>query len=207
MAREPQIESASPQHSTRITETYSSMYSDDIFPVSRITAGVVGEPGRRVFILQARVNGISVSWVIEKDQALALSRSLPKLLSDVQSEFPELAEPLVATEPDLTLSEPLEPEFRVGSIGLGYDRLHDLIVLVLQDAAIDHYNSMEPSDEASAIQVFTTRGQALLLSRQAVAVVAAGRPLCPSCGEPLDDFGHFCLSAFSRRKGGEDYLQ
>ena len=206
MAREPETESAPAQQRMGAMERYG-MYSDDVFPVSRITTGVVGDAGRRVFILQARLNGAIVSWVIEKDQALALSRSLPKLLSDVQSEFPELAEPVIAAEPNLELSEPLEPEFRVGSIGLGYDRLHDLVVLVLQDAAIDHFNNMEPSDETGIIQVFTTRGQALLLGRQSEAVVAAGRPLCPNCGEPLDDFGHFCLSAFSRRKGGEDYLQ
>lgn len=206
MAREPETETAPLQHDTQRTDTYG-VYNDGIFPVSRITAGVIGEPGRRIFVLQARMNGAIVSWVIEKDQALALSRSLPKLLSDVQSEFPELADPLVAAEPNLALSEPLEPDFRVGSIGLGYDRLHDLVVLVLQDAAVGHSHGIEPPDEAGIIQVFTTRGQALLLSRQTETVVAAGRPLCPTCGEPLDDFGHFCLSSFSRRKGGADYLQ
>jgi hypothetical protein len=46
-----------------------------------------------------------------------------------------------------------------------------------------------------------------LLGRQAEAAVAAGRPLCPNCGEPMDDFGHFCLINLRRRLGSDDYLQ
>jgi uncharacterized repeat protein (TIGR03847 family) len=183
-------------------------YDDDIYPVSRITAGAVGEQGQRVFILQARVNGEVVSWVIQKNQALALGRSIPRLLDDIRDQFPELDEPLVATEPNLALSEPLRPEFRVGSIGLGYDRLHDLVVLTLQDAEMDVMEEIPERDaDAGAVQVFTTRGQALLLGRQAEETVAAGRPFCPNCGEPMDASGHFCLTLFSRRKGSGDYLQ
>ncbi len=183
-------------------------YYNDIYPVTRITAGSIGDLGRRVFILQAKVDGEIVSWVIEKNQALALGRGIPKLLEDIRQEFPELSEPLVASEPNLTLSEPLAPEFRVGGIGLGYDRLHDLVVLTLQDAAEEEgEEAVEPPADEDAVQVYTTRGQALLLGRQAEAVVAAGRPLCPSCDEPIDDFGHFCLASFKRHKGGGDYLQ
>ena len=53
------------------------------------------------------------------------------------------------------------------------------------------------------LQVFTTRGQALLLSRQAEAAVTGGRPACPNCGEPIDDFGHFCLPASVRWKSDD----
>jgi uncharacterized repeat protein (TIGR03847 family) len=183
-------------------------YDNEIYPVSRITAGAVGHPGQRVFILQARVDGETMSWVIEKNQALALGRSIPQLLQDIRQQFPELDDPLVAAEPNLALCEPFKPVFRVGSIGLGYDRLHDLIVLTLQDAESDGMVELPEGDGTEdAMQIFTTRGQAHLLGRQAEEAVAAGRPLCPNCGEPMDDFGHFCLAFLSRRKGGGDYLQ
>lgn len=184
-------------------------YDEFIYPVSRITAGVVGEPGQRIFILQARLNGEVLSWVIQKDHALALSRAIPRLLEDIHSEFPELEEPLVAAEPNLALSEPLQPRFRVGSIGLGYDRMHDLVVLTLQDADADDMTVEIPEDETDSdtVQVFTTRGQALLLSRRAEEVVAAGRLLCPNCGEPMENSGHFCLASLKLRRGGGDYLQ
>lgn len=182
-------------------------YDDDIYPVSRITTGAIGELGQRIFILQARVNGEIISWVIEKEHALALSRSIPELLEQIRNEYPELSEPLVPPEPHLTLNEPLRPAFRVGSIGLDYDRVHDLIVLTLQDAeAVEETDFSEDGDDG-AVQIFTTRGQALLLSRQAQETVAAGRPLCPRCGEPIDEFGHFCLAFLKRRRGSGDYLQ
>jgi uncharacterized repeat protein (TIGR03847 family) len=183
---------------------------DDVYPVTRITAGAIGEAGQRVFILQAQLGGQVVSWVIAKEQALGLSRAISQLLTEVQAAFPELGEPLVATRPNLALSEPLEPEFRVGSIGLGYDRLHDLVVLALVDADLaepEAEDLLEEDGESPEFYIYTTRGQALLLSQQAEAAVAAGRPLCPGCGEPLDDFGHFCLPAQARGKRGGEYLQ
>lgn len=185
---------------------------DDVYPVTRITAGSVGELGRRVFIIQAQYGDELVSWVIEKGQAVALSRALPQLLADVRSEYPELGEPLVAAQPDLELNEPLEPEFRVGSIGVGYDRIHDLVMLTLVDADSEELDlSVPASAEAYEVppesHVYTTRGQALLLSRQAEVVVIAGRPTCPCCGEPIDDFGHFCLPVEVRGRVGGIFLQ
>jgi uncharacterized repeat protein (TIGR03847 family) len=184
--------------------------SDDVYPVTRITAGAVGATGRRTFVLQAFFGPEPFSWVIEKNQALALSKAIPELLDDVRSEFPELAEPLVAAAPNLNLAEPLQPLFRVGSIGVGYDRLHDLVVFTLVDAA-----TFDSEDEEDLIsddedqqppehQIYTTRGQAKLLGEQAAKAVVAGRPLCPRCDTPMDDFGHFCPPANARnRRGGE----
>jgi uncharacterized repeat protein (TIGR03847 family) len=185
---------------------------DDVYPVTRITAGSVGEPGRRVFIIQAQYGDELVSWVIEKGQAVALSRALPQLLADVRSEYPELGEPLVAAQPDLELSEPLEPQFRVGSIGVGYDRIHDLVMLTLVDADSEELDFSVPTaaddyEVPPESHVYTTRGQALLLGRQAEIVVTAGRPTCPCCGEPIDDFGHFCLPVEVRGRQGSSFVQ
>ncbi len=181
---------------------------DEVYPVTRITAGAVGAVGRRTFVLQAFFGPEPFSWVIEKDQAMALSKAIPELLDDVRDEFPELDEPLVAAAPNLTLAEPLQPIFRVGSIGVGYDRLHDLVVFTLVDA-----DKLDSADEEDLIdeedqqppehQIYTTRGQAKLLGEQAAKAVVAGRLLCPRCNTPMDDFGHFCPPANPRNRGGE----
>ena len=181
---------------------------DDVYPVSRITAAPVGDPRQRYFILQAHIGDEPVSWVIERDQARALSRQIPQLLTNIRSEFPELSEPLVAAEPNLTLTEPWQPLFRVGSLGIGYDRLHDLVVFTLVDA--DTLEAMEDpqTEEADDPEqlVFTTRGQALLLAQQTEKVVAAGRPYCPHCDEPIHDFGHFCPPSSARRGRQNEYV-
>jgi uncharacterized repeat protein (TIGR03847 family) len=178
---------------------------DDAHPVTRITAGSVGEPGSRVFILQAQYGKSLLSWVIEKDHAVALTRAIPRLLSEIRSQYPELAEPLVAHRPNLVLVEPLSPEFRVTSIGLGYDRIHDLVVLTLADDGQDSEDDQVSPDgtpASSETQLFTTRGQAQLLSQQSEQVVTAGRPACPNCGQPIDGRGHFCAPDAARRRTG-----
>lgn len=188
---------------------------DDVYPVTRITAGAVGASGRRTFILQAFFGAEPFCWVIEKDQALALSKAIPELLEDVRAEFPELGEPLVAAAPNLALVEPLQPLFRVGSIGVEYDRLHDLVIFTLVDADAMNLEGVEglDEDEEGLIDaeaeppehhLFITRGQAKLLGEQAEKAVVAGRPLCPQCSLPMDEFGHFCPPANPKmRRGGE----
>ena len=130
-----------------------------------------------------------------------------------REEFPELGDPLVAAAPNLNLAEPLQPLFHVGSIGVGYDRLHDLVIFTLVDA--DLMSGMEEEEEEDKLlsdedaeptehQIYTTRGQAKLLGEQAAKAVVAGRLLCPRCNAPMDDFGHFCPPANARiRRGGE----
>ena len=61
---------------------------DDIFPVTRITTGAIGEPGKRVFILQAYIWGQPFSWVIEKEQAVALCKVIPRLLQQIRLDYP-----------------------------------------------------------------------------------------------------------------------
>lgn len=177
-----------------------SYSEDEIYPVTRITTGAVGQPGQRVFILQAHIGAEPFSWVVEKDQIRALSRAIPELLADVRTEFPELGDPLIAAAPNLALSGPLDPIFRVGSLGVGYDRLHDMVVLTLVDAETLRDDQEQDPDDTGQ-NIYLTRGQAFLLSQQTEQVVAAGRPICPACGDPIDDFGHFCLPV--QRRHGE----
>jgi uncharacterized repeat protein (TIGR03847 family) len=183
---------------------------DEYYPVTRITAGAIGEPNRRIFVLQAQVEGEIVTWLIDKKQIATLGKMIPRLLAKVQEDYPELSAPLVAARPNLALREPLDPVFQVGEIFLDYDRLHDLVVLNLVDADVEETLEEqaaedEDDDELPDLQVFTTRGQALLLGQQAEAVLTAGRPACPNCGAPLDDFGHFCLPESARWKTNSDY--
>lgn len=190
-------------------------FDEDMYPVTRITAGAVGDLGRRVFLLQAQVEGQTVTWVVEKRQVAALGKTIPRLLARVHEQYPELGAPLVAARPNLALAEPFDPVFRVGNISLDYDRLHDLVVLNLVDADVDELEEIEAEEEADDeedeqgpdLQIFTTRGQALLLGKQAEEAVTGGRPTCPNCGEPIDDFGHFCLPESVRWKNNSDRWQ
>jgi uncharacterized repeat protein (TIGR03847 family) len=160
----------------------------DFHPVSRITIGAVGEPGKRIFLLQAtNQNSISMTLKIEKEQARVLAASTMELLDELDEKFShtysQLDEPLGS---DLMLHDPMEPEFIVGQIGLGYDEEEDMIVLVVQEV------QLEEDQLPFTARFWATRSQMKALSDHTLEVVEQGRPTCPLCNAPIDPEGHFC---------------
>ncbi len=156
----------------------------ELNPVSHLTIGTVGPPGERVFYLQGSRGSDVISTIIEKQQASMLASSLETLLEDLAKKFPteEEREPVWT---DMRLREPIEPLFRVGNMGLGYNEELDRVVIVA-------YEIVEEDEEASAVSFWASRTQAYALIKHANEVVSAGRPICGNCGQPIDADGHFC---------------
>ncbi len=172
----------------------------DLNPVSRITVGAIGEPGRRTFYLQARKGDLLVTLLCEKEQVSALCLGLRSMLEELRVQRPR-GEGAPLVKDDLELEHPVSPLFRAGNMGLGYDEKNDLIVIVVRELLI------ESGDEENAQEVrfFCSRAQADALSRHGLEVVAKGRPICPLCGKPMDREGNvegFC----PRRNGHADEL-
>jgi len=86
----------------------------------RFVVGTVGEPGERVFFLQASDNGRLVSVALEKTQVTVLAERMEQLLTEVAArlgaDLPDEVEP--DTEP---LESPIDEEFRVSAMALAYD--------------------------------------------------------------------------------------
>lgn len=162
-----------------------SEFTYDLDAVQRITVGAVGPKGRRVFYMQARRGNRLITLLAEKEQVRALADAIERLLDSLAEKNPRLAtsDDLLVT--DMSLEEPLEPEFRVGQMGLGYDTERDLVVLVIQGITDD-------DDHQPTARFLATRSQMRALSNHAAQVVAAGRPICGNCGRPIDPSGHFC---------------
>lgn len=159
----------------------------DLRPVDRITTDAVGEPGRRTFYIQARQEDVLVTILCEKEQVRALAHSLEELLEEINAKFPR---PLGREpgEEELRLEEPLEPLFRAGRMGLGYEPHGDWVVLVIQELP----EADQDPDTLRVVRFWATREQMHALSRRGADVVARGRPLCPLCGRPIDPQGHIC---------------
>jgi len=158
----------------------------DLNPVSRITVGAVGPPGQRVFLLQASHGPTAITLKLEKEQARVLATSTLELLEELDEKYPHvysrLDEPLSS---DMMIQEPMEPDFIIGQIGLGYDQEEDAIVLVVQEIQLEDH-------EPAIARFWATRAQMKALCRHALEIVDKGRPLCPLCDQPIDPNGHFC---------------
>ena len=185
-------------------------------PPERFVAGTVGEPGDRTFFLQARGGGRVISVALEKVQVSLLAEKLEELLTEASRRFgvdmpdaPPL--PVHDNEP---LDTPVDEEFRVGTLGLAFDV--DTTTVVIEaieagegDAEVDLSDDAddddddddddevdddedEPDDDLDRLRVRLTPEATRAFIDRARRVVAAGRPPCPLCGQPLDPAGHLC---------------
>jgi uncharacterized repeat protein (TIGR03847 family) len=162
----------------------------------RFVVGTVGEPGERVFFLQASDQGRVVSVALEKAQVSVLAERMEQLLAEVAGQLgvPEPGAVPSDTEP---LESPIDEEFRVAAMGLAYDSESGLIVIEAQAPAESNEEAestlLEDTDEGpDALRVRLAHQAALEFIERARRVVEAGRPPCPLCNQPLDPQGHVC---------------
>ncbi len=164
--------------------------SHDFDQVDAFTVGAVGRPGQRVFLIQARAGRALVTVKCEKQQAAALADYLRRVLHDLP---PPDDRPAPGTP---ALAEPLEPDFVLGPIGLGYDRASDRVLVQLEELVVveDEDDEVDVGDEVerSRLRVQLTRGQVVSFCEQTDAIVSAGRPPCRWCSLPIDPSGHAC---------------
>lgn len=184
-------------------------------PPERFVSGTVGEPGQRTFFLQAREGARLVSVSLEKQQVSALAERIDELLDELMTAagdevlIPAIApRDLVDTGP---LEQPIEEEFRAGTMTLSWDGSDERVVIEVfpfTEAAVvspeqlqeDLEDLLEPEPE----EIFLVRisaAAARSFVERSRSVVGAGRPDCPFCGEPIDPDGHLCVRAngFRRR--------
>jgi len=143
----------------------------ELDPVTHITAGAIGEPGRRTFYVQAERRSERVDLICEKEQVQALADAIDEMAQNLEQEFGlNRHTDLTVDDAAMAIKEPLDPLFRVGAMGLGYDANRDRILLVAQEALGED----EERDPREA-RFFATRAQMEALSRHAREVVGRGR--------------------------------
>ena len=176
----------------------TSEQSFEFDDLDRLTAGTIGPPGQRVFYLQASAAGDVVTFKLEKGQVAALVTYITTLLSELP-----LAE-VGGIEMDLI--EPVVPEWVVGAIGVSYDEATDRVVVVAQELVTRDEDEPEPSDDedldAGVARFSATREQAAALVARGVELIAAGRPTCSLCGNPIDPEGHVCPRMNGHKRPG-----
>jgi uncharacterized repeat protein (TIGR03847 family) len=181
-------------------------------PPERFVAGTVGPPGQRTFFLQAREGVRVVSISLEKQQVQVLAERIDDLLDELMnSEATRGLIPAVApldlddAEP---LEQPIDEEFRAGTMTLSWDASDERIVIevfpfneaavVAPDQVEEDFTEPEP-EEVFVVRIPASSARAFV--KRSEQVIGAGRPNCPFCGNPIDPDGHLCVRAngFRRR--------
>lgn len=178
----------------------------------RFVAGTVGQPGDRTFYLQASEQSRLISVALEKQQVQVLAERIGSLLEEVHRRFgadvpddPPPDDDNLDTEP---LDVPVEEEFRVGTMGLGWDAESKAVVielLAVSEEEVDEAVVLDDTEEGpDAVRVFLSPTAARAFAERADRVVNAGRKPCPLCAEPLDPDGHICPRQNGYRRTEED---
>lgn len=173
----------------------------------RFLAGTIGQPGEREFFVQAVDGARVVSVACEKQQVAMLADRLGSLIAEVNRRLGTELEPSSPPEGPEALTTPIDAEFRVGTMGLAWDGTASQVIvelLALSDEEVGEELVLEDREDApDALRVFLTLAEAREFAAHAQIVVAAGRPPCPLCGNPLDPSGHICprLNGYHRGAG------
>ncbi len=186
-------------------------------PPERFVPGTVGEPGQRTFFLQARAGSQLTSVSLEKRQVEILGQRVAELLDELVASagatgiVPALTPvAMIDNEP---LEQPIEEEFRAGTITLSWDTDDERVVIeVFPVVEIEVDLPVEaaeqelidlPIEEPEPEELLLVRmpaAMARLFAARAESVVAAGRAPCPFCGGPMDAQGHLCPRANGYRR-------
>jgi uncharacterized repeat protein (TIGR03847 family) len=187
-------------------------------PPERFVVGTVGEPGQRTFFLQARTGSRMVSVALEKQQVAALAERVDELLDQVLDQVRDEGSsgeivPAVAPrdlDDQAPLEQPIEEEFRAGTMTLSWDPSVSRVVIEVFPISEEVVAGPDPEDDEEFVEpepeevllVRITPGVARAFALRAGRVVEAGRPSCPFCGGPIDPSGHLCVRAngFRRRE-------
>lgn len=162
--------------------------SFELDPVEWITAGAVGEPGRRSFYIQARQGAELVVLAVEKAQVQALAQLAQELLA-------RLDVTVLPDDLDAGAHRPLDPvvaAWRVGVMSLGMDEGGVRFLLEAEELVVED----QTWDPATA-RFWLDRDQLVALAAYAAFAVEAGaRERCRLCSRPIDpDGSHVCPSS------------
>jgi uncharacterized repeat protein (TIGR03847 family) len=198
-------------------------------PPDRFVVGTVGAPGHRTFFLQATGAGKTTSVALEKQQVAVLAERVDALLDEVLRRTGGTA-PVPAVAPaelidNAPLDVPIVEEFRVGTMALAWEGDAERVLIEAQElvpdadptGSVDDEDGDDQAAEAGSgsapeagfgsedegpdmLRVRLSGAAARAFVRRALAVVAAGRPDCPFCGQPMDPEGHVCPRANGYRR-------
>lgn len=150
-----------------------------------VTAGTVGTPGNRTFLLQAEDEAHRVTVIAEKGQIAGIADLVSRLLVRL-----DLAPATDWDAAAMALREPIDPAWRVGEIELALDVDAALIVVRVAGLEVD---ADAPFD---ALEFTIDVDQARRLAGHIDELVDQGRPRCRLCGRPMAGDGeHVCPSS------------
>ena len=170
------------------------------FP-DRFVAGTVGQPGERTFFVQTRQGSRLTSVVCEKQQVQVLADHLERVLDELarlSDGMIDIPSPRTTARDLDPLDAPLQEDFRAGTMTIAWDAELSAVQVEMFTVTDDEeeqqgdfpFSGEQPDNESLSVKI--SPEQARDFVARARSLVAAGRPACPFCGQPINPEGHIC---------------
>lgn len=156
----------------------------------RCIVGTVGEPGKRLFVIQVAQGNSLASVAVEKEQVQVLARRITAILEQLE-DLGHISVSGMRLQDRGPLDVPIDIEFRAGAIGLAWDGQRQSVQLELFSMGLGEGDD-DDAESNVLLQVWLSPRRAYEFALRAEEVAAAGRPTCPMCSQPLDAGGHIC---------------
>ena len=151
----------------------------------------LGVPGKRTFRFLIEAERGSAHVWMEKQQLSALALAIQQFLEENPQRQPQAREGSIEA-----IADPFF-DFKAASLGLAYDEATRLFAVLAYDA-----ESVE-RDQVTLL-CWVSRRQVEGVAEEAQKVVAAGRPICPLCKEPMDPEGHSCIRSNGHKAAADE---
>jgi uncharacterized repeat protein (TIGR03847 family) len=149
--------------------------------VTSIRAEALGEPGNRTFRIVVDSESISATMWLEKEQLFQLAMAI----SQLQATLPKGGGAPEGGPGGGQSDTANRLEFKIGKLVLGHEGTSDRFIIDAHD--------VEMGEEAPpAVRLWGERPMLASFAEESLRLCAAGRPLCPLCGAPIDPDGHIC---------------
>ncbi|MFT7648081.1 MAG: putative repeat protein (TIGR03847 family) [Candidatus Poriferisodalaceae bacterium] len=144
--------------------------SFDLTGPDNFVAGTIGEPGERIFFLQARQGPEIVTLKLEKGQIQAIASSLADIIETFEFDDDELVDGKLESVPPTEMHEPVMAAWTVGDLGLGIDEAGHRVVVMAEELPDD-----DDSESGAAARFHLTAGQAQGFVDHALFLLEYGR--------------------------------
>ncbi len=144
--------------------------SFELLDPTNVVAGTVGEPGDRIFFLQAQDLTTLVTLKLEKGQIHALASGISSVLEDTD----DSSDPIRPTD----MVEPVMAAWTVSGLGLGIDPEGGRVVIVAEEL-VDDLDSDDADDdernEGATARFHMSYGAARGFAAYALSLIDYGR--------------------------------
>lgn len=189
-----------------------AMRHDFIFP-ERFVVGAIGEVDDRTYVLQVRQERRLMTMSCDPMQIEALANHMERVLDEVNQLSHgtlDVPEPVEAPSDLDPLDVPIERDFAIGTLAIGWNVLAQSLHIELFSEAGEEpttpadaadpdadlsgeqmaLREADRADEMCTIRLRPPQGREFVA--RARAVLAADLPSCPLCAQPIRAGGHVC---------------